>query len=269
MIDPATASMLMSTLGSSGGEGGGMPIPPSGLQMGMGLYDMYKGNQQRKQAEKDLANVRQQMEDTRYADYNQAYYEELNRRAQVGLPEEQRQYMEQQAERAAGVGLAATEDWRGGLMGIGRSQAGLSSAYRDIGMADVAARQQNAQQMLGEMGYRGAQTYQEGMQLNQFDYAIAEQMRQEGLSREQAGRQMAFDGGSNMATSMGGQQQATNPYGFNTPQQNAFTPNSQNAFTPNYNPSFNSFQPTGMNTTPGGLTYNTSPSLSQNNSPFR
>ena len=89
----------------------------------------------------------------------------------------------------------------------------------------------------------------------------AQQMRQEGLSRAQAGRQMAFDGGSNMATSMGGQQQQPNLYGSNTPQQNAFTPNSQNAFTPNYNPSFNSFQPTGMNTTPGGLTYNTSPSF--------
>ena len=238
------------------------------MQMGVGLADMAEGNAQQKRAERDRIRERGEMEDTRYADYNQAYYDELKRREQVGLPEEQRLKMAQGADRAASVGLAATEDRRGGLIGIGRSQAGLSNAYRDIGMADVAARQQNAQQMLGEMGYRGAQTYQEQMQLNQLDYATAEQLRQEGLSREQAGRQMAFDGGSNMATSMGGQQQQPNLYGSNTPQQNAFTPNSQNAFTPNYNPSFNSFQPTGMNTTPGGLTYNTSPSLSQNNSPF-
>tara|TARA_R110002096_G_scaffold268998_5_gene462812 strand:+ start:3742 stop:4470 length:729 start_codon:yes stop_codon:yes gene_type:complete len=230
------------------------------MQMGVGLADMAEGNAQQKRAERDRIRERGEMEDTRYADYNQAYYDELKRREQVGLPEEQRLKMAQGADRAASVGLAATEDRRGGLIGIGRSQAGLSNAYRDIGMADVAARQQNAQQMLGEMGYRGAQTYQEQMQLNQLDYATAEQLRQEGLSREQAGRQMAFDGGSNMATSMGGQQQQPNLYGSNTPQ--------QNAFTPNYNPSFNSFQPTGMNTTPGGFTYNTSPSLSQNNSPF-
>lgn len=235
--------------------------PMAIIQTGFGLGQATAGYLKSREAEFKKADVRQQMEDTRYADYNQAYYEELNRRAQVGLPEEQRQYMEQQAERAAGVGLAATGDRRGGLMGIGRSQAGLSSAYRDIGMADVAARQQSAQQMLGEMGYRGAQTYQEGMQLNQLDYAAAEQLRQEGLGEQQAGLQTAFDGGSNIATSMGGQQQQPNLYGSNTPQQNAFTPNSQNAFTPNYNPSFNSFQPTGMNTTPGGLTYNTRPSF--------
>ena len=175
------------------------------MQMGVGLADMAEGNAQQKRAERDKIRERGEMEDTRYADYNQAYYDELKRREQVGLPEAQRQYMEQGADRAAGVGLAATEDRRGGLIGINRSQAGLSDAYRNIGMADVAARQQNAQQMLGEMGYRGAQTYQEGMQLNQLDYATAEQMRQEGLSREQAGRQMAFDGGSNMATSTGGE----------------------------------------------------------------
>jgi len=238
------------------------------MQMGMGLADWAEGNAQQKRAERDRIRVRGEMEDTRYADYNQAYYDELKRREQVGLPEEQRLYMEQQAQRAAGVGLAATEDRRGGLIGIGRSQAGLSRAYYDISMADVAERQRNAQQMLGEMGYRGAQTYQEGMQLNQFDYAIAEQMRQEGLSREQAGRQMAFDGGSNMATSMGGQQQQPNLYGSNTPQQSTGMNTTPGGFTYNTSPSLNSYQSTGMNTTPGGFTYNTSPSLSQNNSPF-
>ena len=212
-------------------------------------------------AKKEREQARDALADTKYADYNQAYYEELQRREQVGLPEEQRQYMEQQAERAAGVGLAATEDRRGGLMGIGRSQAGLSNAYRDIGMADVAARQQNAQQMLGEMGYRGAQTYQEQMQLNQLDYSTAEQQRQEGLSMQQAGIQTLATTGGQAATGFAPNKEAPNLYGYNTPQQNAFTPNSQNAFTPNYNPSFNSFQPTGMNTTPGGLTYNTNPSF--------
>lgn len=219
--------------------------PMAIIQTGFGLGQATAGYLKSREAEFKKADVRQQMEDTRYADYNQAYYEELNRRAQVGLPEEQRQYMEQGAQRAAGVGLAATEDRRGGLIGIGRSQAGLSNAYRNITMADLAVREQNAQQMLGEMGYRGAQTYQEKMQLTQLDYAAAEQMRQEGLGEQQSGLQTAFDGGSNMATSMGGQQQQPNLYGSNTPQQS-----------------------TGMNTTPGGLTYNTSPSLSQNNSPF-
>ena len=165
-------------------------------------------------AKKEREQARDALADTKYADYNQAYYEELNRRAQVGLPEEQRQYMEQGAERAAGVGLAATEDRRGGLIGIGRSQAGLSNAYRDIGMADVAARQQNAQQMLGEMGYRGAQTYQEQMQLNQLDYGTAEQQRQEGLSMQQAGIQTLATTGGQAATGFAPNKEAPNLYGL-------------------------------------------------------
>ena len=242
--------------------------PMAIIQTGFGLGQATAGYLKSHEAEFKKADVRQQMEDTRYADYNQAYYEELNRRAQVGLPEEQKQYMGQGAQRAAGVGLAATEDRRGGLIGIGRSQAGLSNAYRDIGMADVAARQQNAQQMLGEMGYRGAQGYQEKMQLTQLDYAAAEQMRQEGLAEQQAGLQTAFDGGSNIATSMEGQQQQPNLYGSNTPQQSTGMNTTPGGLTYNTNPSLNSYQSTGMNTTPGGFTYNTSPSLSQNNSPF-
>ena len=235
--------------------------PMAIIQTGFGLGQATAGYLKSREAEFKKADVRQQMEDTRYADYNQAYYEELNRRAQVGLSEAQKQEMGQGAQRAAGVGLAATEDRRVGLFNIGRTQAGLSSAYRNITMADVAAREQNAQQLLGEMGYRGAQTYQEQMQLTQLDYAAAEQMRQEGLGEQQSGLQTAFDGGSNMATSMGGQQQQPNLYGSNTPQQSTGMNTTPGGLTYNTSPTFNSFQSTGMNTTPGGLTYNTSPSF--------
>ena len=70
-----------------------------------------------------------------------------------------------------------------------RAQAGLAQSYTTIGLADVAAREQAAQAALGEMAQRGAQTYQEQMQLAQLDLATAEQKRQEALSMQQAGLQ--------------------------------------------------------------------------------
>ena len=63
--------------------------PMAIIQTGFGLGQATAGYLKSHEAEFKKADVRQQMEDTRYADYNQAYYEELNRRAQVGLPEEQ------------------------------------------------------------------------------------------------------------------------------------------------------------------------------------
>jgi hypothetical protein len=215
-----------------------IPLAMAAIQTGIGLSQVAGGATKQKRAERAREVAIGELEDTRYADYNQAYYEELQRRAQVGLPEEQRQYMEQQAERAAGVGLAATEDRRAGLMGIGRAQAGLAQSYTNIGLADVAARERAAQAVLTEMGQRGAQTYQEQMQLGQLDLSLAEQARQEGLSQQQAGLQSTITGLGQIATVAGGGGQTPNLYGQGTPNQ------------------FSNYTP------PQNL------SLSQNNSPF-
>lgn len=211
MLDPFTIALL-----AQGGIAAGQAIA---------------GTVQKRKAQKEREAAREALGETRYADYNQAYYEELQRRAQVGLPEEQRQYMEQQAERAAGVGLAASEDRRAGLMSIGRAQAGLAQSYTTIGLADVASREQAAQAALGEMAQRGAQTYQEQMQLSQLDLATAEQRRQEALSMQQAGLQglmstagqaaVGFSGGRTLQDLYGtAGAGATNQFSNYTPPQN-------------------------------------------------
>lgn len=223
-----------------------IPLAMAAIQTGIGLSQVSGGATKQKRAERAREVAIGELERTRYADYNQAYYEELQRRAQVGLPEEQRQYMEQQAERAAGVGLAATEDRRAGLMGIGRAQAGLAQSYTNIGLADVAARERAAQAVLGEMAQRGAQTYREQMQLGQLDLTLAEQARQEGLSQQQAGLQSTMRGLGRIGALYGGGGQTSDLYGQGTTQG---TPQvSANQFS-NYTP-------------PQNL------SLSQNNSPF-
>lgn len=159
------------------------------LQVGFGVYNAVKGNQVKKEGEAGIADARQSMEDTKYADYNQAYYDELQRRESVGLPQEQLMALQQGADRAAGVALSTSEDRRGGMMGIGRAQNSLSDAYRDIGLADVAQRQQNAQAVLGEMSDRGYNSYNEKQDINQLDMSLAEQKRQEGRSQQAAGFQ--------------------------------------------------------------------------------
>ena len=221
-MDPFTIALL-----ASGGIAAGQAIG---------------GAIQKSKAKKEREAAREALGETRYADYNQAYYNELQRRESVGLPEEQRQYMEQQAQRAAGVGLAATEDRRAGIMGIGRAQAGLAQSYTNIGLADVAAREQNAQRVLGEMGQRGMQTYQEQMQLGQLDLATAEQKRQEGLGMQQAGLQGLMSTAGQAAVGFSGGSQTPNVFGQGTTQAPV------NQFS-NYTP-------------PQNL------SLSQNNSPF-
>jgi len=186
------------------------------VQAGLGIYGAIKGAQVAKQAEQDRLAAREEIANTKYADYNQMYYDELQRRANVGLPQEQLMAMQQGADRAAGVGLATSEDRRGGLVGIGRAASGLANAYSQIGLADVAARQQNAQMVLGEMANRGQQTYGEVQQLNQYDLAIAQQRRIEGIQQQQAGLQSITSGVANAGTFLGGTQAAVNPFGTNT-----------------------------------------------------
>lgn len=173
---------------------------------GMGLYQQHKGKKDKQAAEKEALQVREDMGNTKYADYNQAYYEELKRRSDVGMPDEQRLAMEQGADRAAGVGLSVSDDRRGGMMGVGRAAASLSDSYRNIGLADVAEQNANAQQMLGEMSNRGQSTYNEQQNLLGMDLANARSLRQEGIQRQQAGRQEfnnSIDQGLNVAMAAG------------------------------------------------------------------
>lgn len=216
------------------------------FQTGFGIYGAIKGSQVAKQAEQDRLEARQDIADTKYTDYNQAYYEELQRRANVGLPQEQMNAMSQNVDRAAGVGLAVSDDRRGGLIGIGRASSGLANAYTQIGLADVAQRQQNAQMVLGEMANRGQQTYGEVQQLNQYDLATAQQRRQEGISQQQAGFQNIMGGVSAAGTFLGGQQAPIDPYGGSMPQ------------APQY----------AMPQAPQSFQYNPPQSLVVNNSPF-
>jgi len=174
------------------------------FQVGKGIYNQIQGGKEKRQAIEDKAQAREDIAGTHYADYTQNYYNELQRQSQLGLPEAQRQYMEQQADRAASIGLGASDDRRGGLAGIGYSQANLANQYRQIGMADVAARQQNMQQQMAEMQRRGQATYGETMDLYKYDLAEAEKARQEAISKQQAAQQDIYSGLSTAAVGVAG-----------------------------------------------------------------
>ena len=232
-----------------------VPLAAAAIQTGIGVGQAVGGTINKQKAEREREAAISALEGIDYADFNQAYYEELNRRASLGLPEEQRIYAETMAERAAGAGLAVGEDRRAGLVGIGRSQASLSDAYSNIAMADIAMREQNAQAMLAEMSKRGEATYGEEMQMGQLDLALAEQARQEGLSMQQAGIQGAMTGLGVIATMKSGGRGLENLYGDVTTPPTATPPT---ATLPTDTPPTVSL----------GYTPPQSLSLSQNNSPF-
>jgi len=220
------------------------------LHAGFGIYNAIQGNNARKEGEAAKLDARESIANTKYADFNQAYYDELQRRQGVGLQQEQLTSMQQGADRAVGAGLAVSEDRRGGLMGVGRAASSLADAYMNIGLADVAQREQNAQAVLAEMSNRGTSNYNEAQNLNMYDLSEAEKMRMEGLSQQQAGFQNILGGVSAAAPIIGGMAGGSSMFGAGTP--SMATPSAPSTMA---NP-FTSYQP------PQNL------SLANNNSPF-
>jgi len=188
------------------GGGGAAQLGATGLQGGIGLYQAWKGAKEKRIAEGQERAAITGIKSQKYGDYNQAYYDELQRRSNVGLQQEQMGYMQQAADRAAGVGLQVSGDRRGGLMGIGQAQTSLADAYRNIGLADVAARDRNQQAVLGEMFNRGNAALGEGIRNFEMDLSLASRGRGEAIQKQQAGTQNVMGAAQNMATYMGGQQ---------------------------------------------------------------
>ena len=190
-----------------------VPIPGFGTLAGAGIGALAGGviggfhdgkNKAIREAEDAEKAAIEGMKDTKYADYNQSYFNELQRRSSVGLQQEQMTAMQQGADRAAGVGLQTTGNRRGGLMGIGQAQTSLADAYRNIGLADVAQREQNTQSMLGEWGNRGQMSYGEGMRDSGMDLALAGRNREEEIQKQQAQQQEMMDSVASLGLTMGG-----------------------------------------------------------------
>jgi hypothetical protein len=191
-------------MGGKMGVGGAAQLGSSGLQAGVGLYQAWKGAKEKRIAEGQEIGAMTGIKSQRYADYNQGYYDELQRRSNVGLQQEQLGAMQQGADRAAGVGLQTTGDRRGGLMGIGQAQTSLSDAYRNIGLADVAQRESNSLAALQEQLNRGVQTQGEQTRNFEMDLSLASRNRGEAIQKQQAGTQNVFGAAQNLATFYGG-----------------------------------------------------------------
>lgn len=146
-----------------------------------------------KEAQKEAEKAIEDLKSIDYIDYNKEYYNQLMQRANLGLYEPQRQYMEDQADRAAQVGLQTMDNRRSGLIGLGSAQTSLADAYRNIALQDIQARETNKQAQLQELANRGMQTYQEDAGAANIDLSLARMNRQEAAAANQALSQNVVD----------------------------------------------------------------------------
>ena len=175
-------------------------INPLGAVYGASL------DKERKAIEQDQQKAIEDLKSIDYIDYNKEYYNQLMQRANLGLYEPQRQYMEDQADRAAQVGLQTMDNRRSGLIGLGSAQTSLADAYRNIALQDIQARETNKQAQLQELANRGMQTYQEEAGAANIDLSLARMNRQEAAARNQQALQAGIDLagiGANLATTAG------------------------------------------------------------------
>lgn len=175
-------------------------INPLGAVYGAGL------DKERRAIEQEQQKAIEDLKSIDYIDYNREYYNQLVQRANLGLYEPQRQYMEDQADRAAQVGLQTMDNRRSGLIGLGSAQTSLADAYRNIALQDIQARETNKQAQLQELANRGMQTYQEDAGAANIDLSLARQQRQEAAARNQQALQAGIDLagiGANLATTAG------------------------------------------------------------------
>jgi hypothetical protein len=177
-------------------------------QLGIGAYKAHKGK-------KDSAAAMDELKSTHYANYNQAYFDELQKRATMGMPEEQKRYAEMNADRAAGYGAQVRDDRRAGLMGIGNATTSLADTYKQIANTDAQYKYQNQQQLLGEISNRGNMAYQEKMNVGNMNLALARSNRQEGMGLINAGLQTGANAfGNTMALATGFMGMPQSPSGF-------------------------------------------------------
>jgi hypothetical protein len=206
----------------------------AGLKAAYGVGQAIAGHIKDKRAQGDVDQARGDLETTRYGDLNRAYYDRLTERSRFGLDSEERRYLEDQAERASGIGLRAAEDRRAGLMGIGRSTRRLSDAYRQIGIQDINEKTRKEEAQLAELNNRGNMAYNERMGLANLDMALARGDRQEANRLTQAGAQNIASGLTSVAFDMSQQGLGADDRSANTKAFFSSKPQSNSPFNGTY-----------------------------------
>lgn len=118
---------------------------PAAVQAGTGIYQMFKGRQQRKSLDRPEFAIPQETLDK----LTDAQVQSL-----VGLPEEQRQKMIQDIERGQQSALQQYSSMGAGLKGIAAAQQTATDAMLDVGTLDAQERiaaQQRLQDVRGEV----------------------------------------------------------------------------------------------------------------------
>jgi hypothetical protein len=143
------ASMLMSTMSSGGGQGGG-GIGQGVANIGGGLLSGITGFFQRRAAKKALAKLsRPQYQIPEEILKTQKMAEQD---ANEGLPSEQYNKAQQDIQRRQNSAISMATDRRSGLMALPKIQQQSNDASLNLNVADAQARMSNKQRLYGIMG---------------------------------------------------------------------------------------------------------------------
>lgn len=184
----------------------------AGAQTALGLGMAIGGAIQKSKALKEIEQERADLEKVKYGEFSQDYFNMLQRRSLQGMPAEQKQYAEDQADRMMAASMYGQDRSGLGLAGLASAQMTAGEAYRKIASQDAELRMQNINAMQSEMQRRAEMAYKEKMDLEMADFALANRRREEAVSMIQSGLQTGLSGGSNLALSKMGKDEGTIDY---------------------------------------------------------
>lgn len=184
----------------------------AGAQTALGLGMAIGGAIQKSKALKEIEQERADLEKVKYGEFSQDYFNMLQRRSLQGMPAEQKQYAEDQADRMMAASMYSQDRSGLGLAGLASAQMTAGEAYRKIASQDAELRMQNINAMQSEMQRRAEMAYKEKMDLEMADFALANRRREEAVSMIQSGLQTGLSGGSNLALSKMGKDEGTIDY---------------------------------------------------------
>lgn len=182
-----------------------MPIPllvgvALGAQAAIGAGKTITGAIKAKKGRKEAESELNRMGNIKYSDISQGYYNTLANRAQYGLEDDQRRYLEQSSDRAFALGTRAADDRRSGLIGTGAMAGNLAQAYRNIAQMDIQEELRKREMLDQETKFRALTDKEERMGISNARLALNRSNMLEGNRMAQAGLQDMFGAASNLAS---------------------------------------------------------------------
>ena len=159
----------------------------AGIQAGTSLFGAWQGYKQKKQGEKDAANLKRPQYEIPRELYDNL--SDAEKREVEGLPAEHKKQFVQNIERSQQQALKSQADRKGGLLGIQESMRNEADAYSNLTSMDAAAYKQsemNKQSAIerARLGLAQAKDKQFGVNSDQYNQDLDSANAMQGAGRQ-------------------------------------------------------------------------------------